>query len=191
MTTAARLSLLVFFSCFLSACTAFMEVNSDGMVDEDYGKRTRGTVTEDKDIERKAAVNFSNHTGIAETADIHIHAFNRSVLLTGQVPDAKTKQLATQIAQQVRQVRGVHNELEVGEKRRFGQKSKDRFLASRVRTRLLAADQVESSRIVLITNNGTVYLMGLVTRAEGDRAIEAAKLASGIQRIVKVFEYLD
>lgn len=175
----------------LSACSAFMDVNSEGMVDEDFGKRTRGTITEDKDIERKAAINFANHKDMPENSKVHVYAFNRNVLLTGQVASAQTKQLATKIAQDIRQVNRVHNELEIGEAIGFGQRSKDRLLASRVRTRLLTADKVQSSRIDVITNNGSVYLMGLVTRAESDRAIEAAKLTSGIKKIVKVFEYID
>lgn len=191
MVSLLRLFCLLFVSFSLIACTAFMDVNSEGMVDEDFGKRTRGTVTEDKDIERKAVVNFTNHSGIADSANIRLHSYNRSVLLTGQVPDQQSKQLATKIAQQIRQVKRVHNELEIGPAIGFGQRSKDRLLASRVRTRLLTADKVQSSRIEVITSNGSVYLMGLVTRDESQRAIEAAKLSSGIVRIVKVFEYID
>lgn len=191
MTSLLRFSCFFFLAILLAGCSAFIDVNSEGMVDEDFGKRTRGTITEDKDIERKAVVNFANHKGIAETAKIKVHSFNRSLLIVGQVPDNKTKQLATTIAQEIRQVNRVHNELEIGEAIGYGRRSKDNFLASRVKTRLLTADNVQSSRIDVITNNGSVYLMGLVTRDESERAIEAAKLASGIVRIVKVFEYID
>lgn len=191
MASFLRFSCLFFATLLLTGCSAFMDVNSEGMVDEDFGKRTRGTITEDKDIERKAAINFTNHAGIPETAKIQIHSFNRSVLIVGQVPDSQTKQLATKIAQEIRQVNRVHNELEIGQAIGYGRRSKDNFLASRVKTRLLTADNVQSSRIDVITNNGSVYLMGLVTRDESQRAVEAAKLASGIVRIVKVFEYID
>lgn len=186
-----KLSLSGLLAFLLIACTSIREMSTDGPVEEDYGRRTQGTIVEDRDIERKTTINLKRDQAIDEDANIQVKSFNRVVLLTGQVPNQQNKNQAARVAQKVRHVRSIHNELQIGPSVGFGQRSKDRMLATRIRTRLMAADDVESGRVEMVVEDGVVYLMGLVTRAESQRIIHAAQQSSGIQKIVKVFEYID
>jgi osmotically-inducible protein OsmY len=186
-----RLFLFFCLSSLLIGCQSFRDLTPDGVVEEDYGVRTRGVKIEDKDIEQKVLIGLQNHKNMPRDIHAQVNAYNRIVLLTGQVPNQASKQKATDIAQATRHVRSVHNELEIAPAITFGQKSKDRMLATRIRARLLAADGVQSKRVEMVVENGNVYFMGLVTKAESQRIIEAAQLASGIKKIVKVFEYID
>lgn len=186
-----KLSLSGFLAFLLIACTSIREMSTDGPVEEDYGRRTQGTIVEDRDIESKTTINLKRDQAIDEDANIQVKSFNRVVLLTGQVPNQQNKNQAARVAQKVRHVRSIHNELQIGPSVGFGQRSKDRMLATRIRTRLMAADDVESGRVEMVVEDGVVYLMGLVTRAESQRIIHAAQQSSGIQKIVKVFEYID
>lgn len=186
-----KLVLCCLLTSLLIACTSLKEMSTDGPVEEDYGRRTHGTVVEDRDIESKISINLKRDQAIAEDANIQVKSFNRIILLTGQVPTQASKNQAARVAQQVRHVRNIHNELEIGPSISFGQRSKDRMLATRVRTRLMAADDVESSRVEMVVENNIIYFMGLVTRIESQRIIQAAQQSSGIEKIVTAFEYID
>lgn len=186
-----KLALSCLLACLLIGCTSLREMSTDGPVEEDYGRRTQGTAVEDRDIASKITINLKRDQAIAEESNIQVTSFNRVVLLTGQAANQNTKNQAARVAQQVRHVRNIHNELEIGPSVGFGQRSKDRMLATRIRTRLMAADDVESGRVEMIVEDNAVYFMGLVTRAESQRIIHAAQQASGIKKIVKVFEYID
>ena len=101
-------------SClYISSCTSFMAATNDGAVSEDYGKRTMGTVLEDSSIESKAKINISRYNEILNNANINVTSYNRIILLTGQVPDIESKNQAGLVAEKVRNVRSVHNELEI------------------------------------------------------------------------------
>ena len=88
-------------------------------------------------------------------------------------------------------VRRVHNEIEVGGPISYVARSNDGLLTTKVKSKLIAAKDVPGRKLKVQTENGVVYLMGMVTRAEADRAVEVTKTAYGVQKIVRVFEYLD
>lgn len=191
MTIKKHVLLLLIAGSLLAGCTTFREVITDGPIEEDYGKRTRGTVVEDGNIESKVSINIKRASTALEQANINVKSFNYAVLLTGQVTDQTSKQQAASVAQKVRHVSRVHNELEIGQPSSFMTRSNDTLIATKVATRLLAADDIDSGRVETVVENGTVFFMGLVTRAESNRIVDAAKQVSGIKKIVKVFEYID
>ena len=175
----------------LTACTSFMAATNDGPITEDYGVRTRGTAVEDDTIESKAEINISRTNETLHNSHIEIKSFNRVVLLTGQVPDKASKQLCTQVVEKIRHVRRVHNELEISGSSGFLSRTNDIYIATKTNSRLMAADDIESDRIEVIVENGNVYLMGLVTQDEAQRTVNVVQNVSGIQKIVKVFEYIS
>lgn len=183
---------LIFISCFsLASCGTYMAATNDGAVSEDYGKRTMGTIVEDNSIESKAQININRANETLNNANIDIISFNRILLITGQVPDNNSKQEVTSIAEKVRHVRRVHNELEIANSTSIMTRTSDSFLATKVNSNLIGAKGVDSDRIKVIVENGTVYLMGLVTQEEAKRTINTIKEVSGIKAIVKVFEYIS
>lgn len=182
---------VLFSLALLNGCTTYMAATNSGSVSEDYGQRTMGTVVEDSTIESKTKININRHSETLNNANIQIFSFNRIVLITGQVPDQQSKAAASTIAEKVRHVRSVHNELEVMPSNSIFDSSKDSFLKTKVSSNLIGAEGVDSGRIEVIVENGKVFLMGLVTQEEAKRAVESVKEVSGIKAIIKVFEYIS
>ena len=88
-------------------------------------------------------------------------------------------------------VRSVHDELVVGPNTDLGARTNDSYVTSKVKTRFVeASDKFSATQVKVVTERGVVYLMGLVTRAEGDAAAQIASTTSGVVRVVKLFEYI-
>ena len=184
-------SLLLAAALGLAGCTTVTGVTHQGTIDENYGKRTVGTQVEDQNIETKISHNLRRTDARLGDARINVDAYNGVVLLTGQVPSQELKESASEVAREVRNVREVHNELAIAANLPASQRLADSWLNTRIRTNLAANDRIDSGRLRVISENGTVYLMGIVTRAEADRIVEAVCAVGGMQRIVKVFDYMD
>jgi osmotically-inducible protein OsmY len=127
---------------------------------------------------------------LADAGGIAVTSYNRKVLLTGQVPDERTRTEAASIVGRVDNVLSVHNELKVSGRVSLGTAAADTSITTRVKAALIDARDVQANTIKVVTEAGIVYLMGIVTRAEGDRAAQVASRVSGVQRVVTVFEYV-
>ncbi|WP_282040440.1 BON domain-containing protein [Halomonas alimentaria] len=175
----------------LAGCTTVTSVTHQGTIDENYGKRTAGAQVEDQSIETKISHNLGRTDARLGDARINVDSYNGVVLLTGQVPSEELKARASEVASDVRNVRTIHNELTIAGNLPASQRLSDTWLNTRIRTHLAANESIDSSRIRVITENASVYLMGIVTRAEAERIVQAVSQLGGMQRIVKVFDYLD
>jgi osmotically-inducible protein OsmY len=175
----------------VSGCTTVTAVTHPGTIDENYAERTLGAKVEDESIETKVVHNLGRTDARLGDARIKVDAYNGIVLLTGQVPSDELKQKAGEIAGEVRNVRDVHNELSVAGNLPASQRLSDTWLNTRIRTHLASNPDIDTGRIRVITENDTVYLMGIVTRSEAERIVQAVSRVGGMQRIVKVFDYLD
>ncbi len=183
--------LLLTLALGIAGCTAVTGVTNPGTLDENYGRRTLGTQVEDESIETKIRHNLRRTDARLGDARINVDAYNGVVLLTGQVPSEELKDMAAEIAGEVRNVREVHNELTVAGNLPASQRLSDTWVNTRIRTSLAGNESIDSGRIRVITENASVYLMGIVSRAEADRIVEAVSRIGGVQRIVKVFDYID
>lgn len=181
-TTLTLICLLV-----LSGCSTM----TSGPVNEHYGQRTEGTKVEDSNIEDKISRNLGATDARLDDARINVDAFNGVVLLTGQVPSQELKDMAVNVAEQVRNVRKVHNELTIAANLPSSQRLADTWITTKVRTALATNEAIDASRLLVVTENATVYLMGIVSRAEAERIVSVASNTGGMQRITKVFDYLD
>jgi osmotically-inducible protein OsmY len=110
------------------------------------------------------------------------------LLLTGQAPSQDLVELATQVAQNVHGVRDVQNQIRIGNPITFTTTSRDSWITTRVKSLLIADKQVSALNIKVVTENGEVFLMGIVNQFEADRAVEIARHVNGVSRVVKVFE---
>lgn len=182
---------LMSFALVLAGCTTTAKLANTGPINENYGERTLGMQVEDGSIETKIEVNLSKTDARLDDARVSVDSYNGIVLLTGQVPSQELKDKAGEIANQVRQVRRVHNELSIAANLPLGQRLSDGWLSTRIKTELASNDNIDSNRIRVFTENATVYLMGILTREESDRVVDAVSQVGGVQRIVKAFEYLD
>ncbi|MBT3624047.1 MAG: BON domain-containing protein [Gammaproteobacteria bacterium] len=128
--------------------------------------------------------------GLAD-ANINVTSFDGIVLLTGQVSSADLIPIASAQVEPLRNVRKVHNELTVAGKTTLLSRTNDSWLTTKVKSALSAAESSDATRIKVVTENSVVYLMGLLTRAEADAAVDIARDIQGVQKIVKVFEYIN
>ena len=152
-------------------------------------RRTVGTMTEDQGIEFKT----SNRIGerFKEGVHINVTSFNRMALLTGEVPDGAAKADVERIARGVENVRGVYNELIIAGVSSLTVRTNDAILTSKVKARFVDAQKFNPLHVKVVTENNVVYLLGLVKRQEASEATEIARTTSGVQKVVRVFEYLD
>jgi osmotically-inducible protein OsmY len=152
-------------------------------------RRTSGTVLEDNAIQLKAGSRIGESLG--ERGHVNVTAYNRQVLLTGEVPSEQDKQLVEKVAANVENVRSVLNELAVIGNSTFGQRSSDALVTSRVKANLIDAKDLYASAFKVTTERGTVYLMGRVTKRESARATEVVTATSGVQRLVRILEFIS
>lgn len=173
----------------LSACVPLVMggavVTGMAMVD----RRSSGAQLDDEAIELRT----SNRVRQAFGERVHINAtsYNRQVLLTGEVGSSNDKQQAEQIAARVDNVRGVINELAVMGPSSLGTRSNDTVTTGRVKAALLDAPDLSGTAFKVVTERGTVYLMGRVTQREAERGTEVVRSVGGVQRVVRVFEYIS
>jgi len=151
-------------------------------------RRTVGTVTEDQSIEFKGGQRLGNRV---PDGHINVTSYNRLVLLSGEVPNAAAREDAENVTRNIDNVRGVFNELQIGPNTARTVRANDAFITSKVKARFVEARQFNPVHVKVVTENGTVFLMGLVNRAEGETASELARTTSGVQKVVRLFEYLD
>lgn len=152
-------------------------------------RRTSGAQLEDEGIELRAAARIRENLG--DRVHINITSYNRQVLLTGEVPTAQDKQLAEQVVSRVENVRVIVNELGVMGNSSFTQRSSDTLVTGKVKAGLVDARDLYASAFKVVTERGVVYLMGRVTQREADRGTDIARSASGVQKVVRVFEIIS
>jgi osmotically-inducible protein OsmY len=156
-----------------------------------HDRRTLGSIIDDENIELKAAAGIGLDAALKQLVHVNVTSMNGIVLLTGE---AVTLEARDQVLTHVRAVNGVRritNELRITEPSSFGSRSKDSLITSAVKSRFMVDRNIDPTRVKVVTEAGAVYLMGLVTRAEGDLAADRAANIEGVERVVKVFEYID
>ena len=188
-----RLSLLALTLCLgISGCSSVINASREAPIDDDRGTRTFGSKIDDSLIETKVSVNIAKaNPDLDKASHIVVTSFNGIVLLAGQTPRADLKQLAEQTASQVQKVKKVNNELQVTGPSSMLARSNDAWLTSKIKTEMLTDSAIPGSRIKVVTENGIVYLLGLLTQAEATRATNLVQGVGGVQKIVKLFEYID
>lgn len=191
MKTFFSLIFLTLLMINIQGCSSFLSAVTADPIEDEGDERTTGSTLDDEMIEIKALVNIDKAD--EELAHAHIVAvsFNGVVLLAGQVNTAEQRLLAEQTVDKISKVRRIHNEITVSGATSMVARSNDSWITTKVKTKLLANSEVEGGRIKVVTENGVVYLMGLVTRDEATRAAEYARQTGGVQKVVRIFEYIE
>jgi osmotically-inducible protein OsmY len=152
-------------------------------------RRTSGAQLEDEGIELRGAARIREAMG--ERSHVTVTSYNRQVLLTGEVPTERDKQLAEQIASRVENVKAIVNELGVMGNSSLAQRSSDTLVTAKVRASLVDDRELSAPAFRVLTERGTTYLMGRVTQREADRATQIARTVGGVQKVVRVFEIIS
>lgn len=174
----------------LSACAPLVvgaAVGTGVMVATD--RRTSGAQLEDESIELRTASRVRERFG--HTVRVNVTSFNRRVLLTGEVPSEAARQSVEQMASGVENVKDVVNELAVLTSPDFFDRQKDVLLTGRVKLALLDAKDLQAQAVKVVSERGTVYLMGKVTARERDRATDITRTTEGVQRVVRLFDLIS
>lgn len=150
-------------------------------------RRTSGAYIEDQGIELKAMNRLNEKFN--ETVQVTVTSYNRNVLLTGQAPTEALKNDVEQTVRSVPNVASVLNEMTVGPLTTFSSHSNDTYITSKVKGRMIDANKFPINHVKVVTEDGVVYLLGIVTRQEADDAVEIARTTNGVKKVVKVFEY--
>lgn len=156
-----------------------------------YDRRTTGTVIDDQGIEFKAAYALFNNKEIYDQSHINVTSYNGVVLLTGETPSESLKQKVTAEIKKIPKVKRIHNELAIAAPSALPSRSSDAWITSKIKAKMTTDEQTDPFHIKVVTERGIVYLMGLVSHAEADRAVNLVKNTAGVQRVVKIFEYTD
>ncbi len=152
-------------------------------------RRTFGAQTEDKAIVFKGESRVSKLVG--DAGHVNVNSFNRKVLLTGEVRDEAMKGAVEREVAAIEHVASIVNDLEVGLPSSFASRSNDTLITGKVKASFVDAKDLFANSIKVVTERGNVYLMGIVTEREGARAAEVTSNVSGVQKVIKVFDYIS
>ena len=162
-------------------------VGATAMVATD--RRTAGAQVDDESIELK--INTSIMSSYGESVHVNVTSYNATVLLTGEVPTKVILDDVLKVARTTERVKAVENHIVVGPNTDMSSRTNDSYITSKVKARFVESDKLSANNVKVVTERAVVYLMGLVTRAEGDAAAQIASTTSGVARVVKVFEYTN
>lgn len=180
---AVLISVLLLQGCVAAAVVGTAAVGTKAATDP----RTVGTQVDDGTLELRVNSALSKDEQIKKETRINVTAYQGKVLLVGQTPVADLAARAKQIAMGVEGATEVYNEVRQGQPIGMGTAASDTWITSKVRTQLLGSDQVKSSNVKVTTENGEVFLMGLVTAREGQAAADIASRVSGVKRVTTAF----
>lgn len=172
----------------LSGCAAVVVggAAAGAMVATD--RRLPEVMLADERIERQASARIGER--LKDQVHINVTSFNRQVLLTGEATTEALKQDAERIVLGVPEVRNAVNDIAVAAPSSLGARSNDAYITSIVKSRMVGAGKFNPVHVKVVTEAGTVYLMGLVTRREAEDATQIARTTAGVRRVVRVFEYI-
>jgi osmotically-inducible protein OsmY len=173
----------------LGACAPLMVGGFVGGAMVVTDRRTSGTQLEDEGIELRSANRIRDMVG--DRVHVNVTSYNRQVLLTGEVPNDRDRQYLAKLVSEVDNVRSVVNELGVMPKSSLGDRSSDALITGKIKASMLDSKDIFASAYKVVTERGTVYLMGRVTQREANRATDIARTVGGVKKVVRVFEVIS
>ncbi|WP_042012398.1 division/outer membrane stress-associated lipid-binding lipoprotein [Aeromonas fluvialis] len=182
------LSLLV-STLLLQGCAAVVVGGAAGTAKASGDRRTLGAQWDDQTIELKAANLLADNKPLSAASKISVYSNNGRVLLVGQTPSDVYKIEAGKIVSRIAGVRHVYNELRLGQPASITTRSNDSWITSKVKADMFGTKNFDSTKVKVVTENSEVFLIGLVTRQEGEQAVNIARHVSGVKRVIKAFEY--
>lgn len=181
---ALTLSVPVLAGCFGAAAVG---VGTGALMLTD--RRNSETFISDQGMEIRAANRIGDQYG--DKVHVNVTSYNRMLLLTGEVPTEVMKADVEKLASGVPNVKAITNELAIAGPASFGGRSNDSYITSKVKARFVDANKFSPNHVKVVTEAGVVFLLGLVTQAEADAAVEIARTTGGVQKVIRVFEIIS
>lgn len=170
----------------LSACTNVVMSGAQLV----YNRHNLQKKFNDQYITRTAFRKLKIEDDRFSNANIVIATFNKEVLLVGEVPEPRQRFLAAEIVKKIAGVKNVHNLLTIESPSSTLTRLSDTWITGKLKAKLLASNDVEDSQIKVVTENGIVYLMGILTPKQALAAVDVARNTDGVIKVVKVFSYV-
>ena len=187
-----QVSIIIALLVSLSGCaTAIVAGVAIATIDIIHDRRTAGEYIDDAGIEFAAKNVVANNKEYSEAVHLKAQSWNGILLLTGEIKTPEIKQELIPKLQALRGVRQIVDETTINDKSKFNSIANDTWISSKVKSRLILKTGLKANRVKVVTTRGSVYLMGIVTREEADKATEHASNVKGVKRVVRVFEYQE
>jgi osmotically-inducible protein OsmY len=183
-----KLAAAISLTLLLQACAAAVVAGGASAVTSASDRRTLGSQIDDSSIVVKAERALEANKTLEAQAHINVNSYNGILLLTGQAPNQDLVDTANQLVQGIQGVKDVQNQIRVGNPISFTTRSRDSWITTRVKSLLVADKEISALNIKVITESGEVFLMGLVSSSEADKAVEIARHVNGVSRVIKAFE---
>lgn len=186
--TLRNLAVLALCAPILAGCFGAAAVGVGAGVLILTDRRNSETFASDEGMEIRASNRITEKYG--DKVHVNVISYNRMVLLTGEVPNEATKADVEKLASSVPNVKSISNELAIAGPSSFGGRSNDSYITSKVKARFVDANKFSPNHVKVVTEAGVVFLLGLVTQAEANAAVEIARTTGGVQKVVRVFEII-
>jgi osmotically-inducible protein OsmY len=174
----------------LPGCAALVVAGGAAAVMTATDRRSAGAQLDDENVENRANSAIRADAAL-KGVHVNVTSFNGIVLLTGETPTAEQRDKVLAAVRGITGVKRTVNELRIAPASETAYRNNDAWLTTKVKTKLVATDSVDSSHVKVITENSVVYLMGLLKKGEAEAATNASTEVAGVHRVVKLFEYLD
>lgn len=175
----------------LQGCMAAAVVGVVGGASVATDNRSLGNQIDDQKIEIDAKAKLSKSDALSDNTNLQVISINGSVLVIGQAPNSYLRDQAIKAINEVNGVKQLHNQIRISNTTSFTTKTNDLWLTSKVKGSLFGTDKLDATNIKVVTENGEVFLMGLVTKDQATIAVDIARNVSGVNRVFKIFEYID
>lgn len=180
---------LLAVASLLGACVpALLVTGAAGTAISYHDRRSTGIQADDETSEWRGRNRVPS--AYSDSANVNFTAFNRNLLVTGEVPNAQARADIGDMAERIEGIRRVHNELQIAAVSTLGSRSNDVFISSKYKARLLDNDRVASNHIKPVTENGVLFLMGIVNEGEAVAAINLARTTASVRKVVNLLEVL-
>jgi len=184
------ISLILFSAYLLSACTAAVVGGAVVGTSVVLDKRTTGDYVEDQNIKAKYTHLYYQDDELTEHTHINVTSYNRQLLITGEAPTEQQKQKLSKIANKIKNVRKYFNEVIISAPSSMSTRTNDSYLTSKIKTSIFTSmNELDGAQVKVVTENGSVFLMGLVTRKQANQITEITRTTNGVKRVIKLFEY--
>jgi osmotically-inducible protein OsmY len=178
----------------LGGCAAVVVTGAATSANAVHDRRTVGAFIDDEGIELKARLAITEDKELYSQVHINIISVNGIVLLVGQAPTEALRMKVEELTRGIEKVRVVHNEITIAAPNSYMTRSSDSLITAKVKGSLFGIrgqEGFDPTRVKVVTENGIVYLMGILYRSEADAVATNASRVSGVQKVVKLFEYID
>jgi osmotically-inducible protein OsmY len=186
-----RYALILLTLALLQGCAGAVVLGAVGGAKMANDERSVGTQLSDTNADFQISSALSKHDDISNQTNITAVVMNNNVLMIGQSPNSMLRDKAINTVQGLQLGGKIHNQIRIGNPTSFTTRSNDTWVTTKVKGRMLNENGIDVTRIKVITENGEVFLLGLVDRKQADLAVDIARNTAGVRKVVKVFEYVD